>query len=105
MRLALDVSAVPARPAGAGRYIVEVARRVVAPGTEATLVARRGDADRWFDIAPGATVAAIVPDGRAARLAYEALRLGASPVAARADVWHGPHYTMPRRGATARRAS
>ncbi len=100
MRLALDVSAVPSRPAGAGRYVVEVARRVAAPGVEATLVARRGDAERWRDVAPGAGVAAVVPDGRVARLAYEALRLGTSPVAARADVWHGPHYTMPRRGST-----
>jgi len=41
-----------------------------------------------------------VPDGRASRLAYEALLLGRSAAARGADVWHAPHYTMPRTGNT-----
>jgi glycosyltransferase involved in cell wall biosynthesis len=45
-------------------------------------------------------VVARVPRARALRLVYEATRLGTSDVARHADVWHGPHYTMPRRGAT-----
>ena len=41
MKLALDVSAVPPRMAGAGRYIGELARRVPATGVDTTLVTRR----------------------------------------------------------------
>lgn len=100
MKVALDVSAVPVRVAGAGRYVVEVARRMPTMGIETTLVTRRHDADRWAEWSPDASLASIVPDGRAARLAYEAWALGVSVPARAADVWHGPHYTMPRRGAT-----
>ncbi len=49
MKLALDVSAVPPRMAGAGRYIGELARRVPATGIDTTLVTRRDDAPRWHD--------------------------------------------------------
>lgn len=96
MRVVLDVSAVPAKPAGAGRYIVELASRL--PGvTPTTLVTRRGDEERWRQWSPAATRAPIVPNARPLRLATEALYLGYAPVG-RGAVWHGPHYTMPRTG-------
>src|SRR5271169_2406912 len=98
MRVALDVSAVPARVAGAGRYVVEVAKRLQPGGLDATLVSRRDDAQRWRSWCPGATVAPLVPSSRVARLAYEAWSLGASDVARESEVWHAPHYTMPHRG-------
>ena len=97
MRLALDVSAVPVRVAGAGRYIVEIARRMPRLGVETTLVSRRDDRVRWTEWSPAATLAPIVPNGRAQRLVYEAWKLGVSPVAAGVDVWHSPHYTMAHR--------
>ena len=100
MRVALDVSAVPPKVAGAGRYVVEIARRLPGAGVDLTLVSRRDDADRWQTWSPDASVEPLVPVGRAARLVFEAWRLGATPVARAATVWHGPHYTMPRRGAT-----
>ncbi len=100
MRLALDASAVPIQPAGAGRYVVELARRLPGRGIETTLVTRNGDEGRWSDYAPGAHVAPRVPRRRVARLMYEATRLGVTDVARAADVWHAPHYTMPRRGST-----
>lgn len=99
MRVALDVSAVPAKVAGAGRYIVELARRLPAAGVTTTVVARQGD-DRWSVFAPDATVRATVPRSRVARLGYEAWWAGRSAVARSVDVWHGPHYTMPRTGTT-----
>ena len=99
MRVALDVSAVPDQLTGAGRYVVELAKRLPATGNEVTLVARRGDEERWRTWS-SAEVSAIVPRGRAARLWYEAWRLGTSAPARAADVWHGPHYTMPHRGTT-----
>ena len=100
MKLALDTSAVPNQPAGAGRYVVELARRLPGRGLDTTLVTRRGDDARWRTYSPDASVVARVPRERVARLAYEALRLGHSDVARAADVWHGPHYTMPRHGST-----
>ena len=97
MRVALDVSAVPARPAGAGRYVVEIARRLPDAGVATTLVTRRGDDERWAAWSPRASRSAVVPTSRPLRLAYEATLLGRTP-AARDAVWHGPHYTMPRTG-------
>ncbi len=100
MKLALDTSAVPNQPAGAGRYVVELARRLPGRGLDTTLVTRVGDDVRWREYSPDAHVAPRVPRARVARLLYEATRLGISDVARAADVWHGPHYTMPRQGST-----
>ena len=96
MRLALDVSAVPAQPAGAGRYVVELASRVATVDCDLTLVTQVGDAPRWHQWSPQARVVDVVPRARPARLLYEAVALGRSSQIT-ADVWHGPHYTMPRR--------
>jgi glycosyltransferase involved in cell wall biosynthesis len=100
MRVALDTSAVPNQPAGAGRYVVELARRLPNRDIDTTLVTRRGDQERWHRYSPDARVSALVPRARAARLLFEATLLGRTRVAREVDVWHGPHYTMPRRGAT-----
>ncbi|MDE3107040.1 MAG: glycosyltransferase family 4 protein [Acidobacteriota bacterium] len=100
VKVALDVSAVPPRIAGAGRYVAEVAARLTPLGVETTLVTRRDDLDRWRTRAPQTTLAPLVPTNRVGRLLYEATRLGSSPVARQADIWHAPHYTMPRRAST-----
>jgi len=96
LRLCVDVSAVPARPAGAGQYTVAlVAALARRSDVDLTLVSRRGDEGRWDLIGPGATVHAAAPLHRPARLVWEqtglALLLRRLPV----DVHHGPHYTMP----------
>jgi glycosyltransferase involved in cell wall biosynthesis len=100
VKVALDVSAAPVQLAGAGRYIAELARRLPAAGVETTLVTRRDDEARWAESSPDVTIAPLVPSPRALRLAFEATRLGTSRPARWADVWHGPHYTMPHRGRT-----
>ena len=100
MRVALDVSSAPAHLAGAGRYMRELAERLPGEGVATTLVTRRHDAQRWREWSPESTLAPIVPDRRVSRLAYEAWGLGTSAAAQRAQVWHAPHYTMPRRGST-----
>ena len=100
MKLALDVSAVPPRIAGVGRYIGELARRVPATGTETTLVTRRDDTLRWHDWSPTTHIASIVPNARPSRLLYEAWVAGRSATARSVDVWHSPHYTMPHRTST-----
>ena len=96
IRVAIDVSAVPARPAGAGQYtlalVTALARR---DDVGLTLFARRDDRTRWEEIAPHARVSARAPVARPLRLVWEQTAL---PVLLRrhpVDVYHGPHYTMP----------
>jgi glycosyltransferase involved in cell wall biosynthesis len=100
VKLALDVSAVPPQVAGAGRYIVELARRLPEHGVTTTLVTRRDDGTRWGTWSPDAEIAPSVPRARIARLVSEAYLLGESAPARESDLWHAPHYTMPRRRAT-----
>lgn len=98
MRLLLDVSAVPARPVGAGVYTLEIARELSRrDAVELHLVSRREDSVRWSTLAPDATVHAEVPESRPARLLWE--QIGAPKLARSigADLWHGPHYTLPLR--------
>jgi glycosyltransferase involved in cell wall biosynthesis len=98
MRLALDVSAVPARPVGAGVYTVNLVRALAALGeADLHLVARRGDGERWAAVAPDAACHAVVPGPRPARLVWEQARASALAAGAGAEVWHGPHYTLPLR--------
>jgi glycosyltransferase involved in cell wall biosynthesis len=97
LALSLDVSAVPARPGGAGRYTIALAQGLAAqPDVTLTLVARRSDAARWE--AMGAShLRAEVPTSRPGRLAFEQVGLPALLRAAAVTVHHGPHYTMPAR--------
>ncbi len=97
MKVALDVSAVPREIAGAGRYIAELAARLPSRDVDTTLVTRAGDSARWRERSPSASIANVVPNARATRLAFEAWALGTSRTARSVDVWHSPHYTMPRR--------
>ncbi len=98
MRVAVDVSAVPARPVGAGVYTVAlVAGLGAAAEVDLHLVARTDDASRWEDIAPGAVVHASAPTRRPLRLAWEQLSAPGVGAAIETDVWHGPHYTLPLR--------
>lgn len=104
MRLLLDASAVPARPVGAGTYVLALASELARSGAlDLHLLARRGDAGRFAEIAPGATCHAVVPSTRPARLAWEQARAPALARRLRVDVWHGPHYTLPLRARKIRR--
>jgi glycosyltransferase involved in cell wall biosynthesis len=97
VKVALDVSAVPEHVAGAGRYVVELARRLPEREVATTLITRRNDVDRWTTLSPRADRAALVPSARVARLISEAWLLGRSRTARDNDLWHAPHYTMPHR--------
>lgn len=101
VEVALDVTAVPEHPAGAGRYIVELARALaLRDDCGLRLVSRRDNTTRWGELVDYERVLAVAPPGRVPRLFYEQARLASvvsglrePPVA----VHHGPHYTMPRR--------
>ncbi len=98
VRVLLDVAAVPDRPVGAGVYTVELARGLAHDDrVDLVLLARRGDAGRWAELAPGAEVDARVPAARPHRLAWEQLQGAATARRLGVEVWHGPHYTMPLR--------
>jgi len=98
VRVLLDVSAVPDEITGAGVYTTELVR-ALAPrdDLELVLVARKTDRARWARIAPTADVRNVVPSARPARLVWEQLAAPRLAAKAHADVWHGPHYTMPLR--------
>jgi glycosyltransferase involved in cell wall biosynthesis len=94
----LDVSAVPARPVGAGVYTVELARGLAGCGElDLHLLTRRNDAPRWNELAPSAAIHAEVPERRPARIAWEQVRAPALASRVGVDLWHSPHYTMPVR--------
>lgn len=96
LRLSLDVSAVPAKPAGAGRYTIDLARALAARADLAvTFVSRADDGERWAAL--GHTVQPAAPARRPLRLAWEQARLPRLLARLPLDVHHGPHYTMPER--------
>ncbi|MGI8758232.1 MAG: glycosyltransferase family 4 protein [Acidimicrobiales bacterium] len=96
-RVALDVSAVPGQPAGAGVYVLRLVEALAASGeVDLNVVAAVGDGRRWERAAPGASVHAVAPGRRPLRLVWEQAQ--APALASRlGGVWHGPHYTMPLR--------
>ncbi len=98
LRVALDVSAVPERPVGAGHYILQLAGQLsTRPDIDLVLSCRVGDRGRWSALVPEGNLLAAAPDARPLRLAWEQFRLGPLLAASGASVHHGPHYTMPRR--------
>jgi glycosyltransferase involved in cell wall biosynthesis len=97
-RVVIDATAVPAYPSGAGRYVLELVsglgeRDDVSLG----VVCRRDDRERWKWLAPTGEIAAHAPRRRPLRLGWEQLAMGRVARRLGADVYHGPHYTMPRR--------
>jgi glycosyltransferase involved in cell wall biosynthesis len=98
VRVLLDVSAVPARPVGAGVYTIAIARGLATrDDIDLVLLTRRADAERWPAIAPGAELHALAPNPRPARLVWEQAAGPGIARRLRPDVWHAPHYTMPLR--------
>lgn len=93
MRLLLDVSAVPAEPVGAGIYTWNLAQQL-STKLDLWLYTRRKDASRWG--ASGAKgIVATAPAMRPARLTFEQLSANKVVRKVGADIWHGPHYTLP----------
>jgi glycosyltransferase involved in cell wall biosynthesis len=99
LALSLDVSAVPENPAGAGYYIMELARGLCLRSDVAlTMVSRRGDEERWEGLAAGAAgVMGAVPVSRPGRLLFEQTGFPRLLGSIGVGVHHAPHYTMPER--------
>jgi glycosyltransferase involved in cell wall biosynthesis len=96
LRVSLDVTAVPARPVGAGQYTLQLARALSPrPDLDLVVVARHRDRARWAATAPAAGLVAAAPERRPLRLAWEQVRLPSLLAHRGVAVHHGPHYTMP----------
>jgi glycosyltransferase involved in cell wall biosynthesis len=91
VRVALDASAIPDPPGGAGRYVLALAAALAQrDDVDLTVVARKGDAGRW-----PRPVVARAPALRPVRLGWEQVALPRLVRGLGVDVHHGPHYTMP----------
>jgi glycosyltransferase involved in cell wall biosynthesis len=95
VRVSLDVSAIPAAAAGAGRYVAALAAALATRSdVDLSLVCRRDDGARWAR-SGDATILARSPNLRPARLTWEQVGLPGLLRRQHLDVHHGPHYTMP----------
>jgi glycosyltransferase involved in cell wall biosynthesis len=91
VRVALDASAIPDPPGGAGRYVLSLARELARRhDVDLTVVSRAGDAGRWPP-----PVTAKAPARRPVRLGWEQVGLPRVVRGLGVDVHHGPHYTAP----------
>ena len=99
VRVSVDATAVPAKPGGAGRYVLNLVGELMRPGmedeVEVTVVCRQGDRGRWEAQAGAGRVVATAPTRRPVRLAWEQTALPRLLNRMPTDVHHGPHYTMP----------
>ncbi|MDA8268505.1 MAG: glycosyltransferase family 1 protein [Actinomycetota bacterium] len=94
LAVSVDATAVPERPVGAGRYVVELVRALARrDDVRLTVWCRRGDAARWES--PGLAVVPCAPPSRPSRLVWEQAGLARRLRTAGVAVHHGPHYTMP----------
>lgn len=92
--LLIDVASVPPRPAGAGRYAIELVSNLSQLCSGWTLSAARRDAPFWEEIS-GAKVAVGAPGRREGRILWENVRLGYALGAGGVEIYHGIHYTIP----------
>jgi len=99
VRVSVDATAVPAKPGGAGRYVLNLVAELIRPemadAVEVTVVCRHGDRARWEARAGAGRVFDIAPARRPVRLAWEQTALPRLLNRLPIDVHHGPHYTMP----------
>ena len=103
MRVCLDATAVPLRPAGAGRYVLDLAAALGRrPDVMLSVMCRRGDEARWRSGSDDNLAVGRAPAQRPLRLVWEQVRLPAILNRLPVDVHHGPHYTMPERASLPR---
>ena len=102
-RIGLDTTALPARPVGAGRYIVNLARALAtmvdAPYSLTIFAQPHGraliEAASWPVSNGNVTWEMVGPFGTAHRLVWEQIGLPAAAKRLKLDLLHSPHYTRP----------
>lgn len=97
--ISIDVSSIPPRPAGAGRYGIELLRGlagVTRPGLEVATVTSGSNAAFFDGVAPLGSIA-VSPSNRVLRLLWEQTVLPGRLASRGVDLHHGLHYTLPHR--------
>lgn len=92
--LIIDVSSVPPKPAGAGRYAIELVSQLSLVSDEVGLVVKSGDLAFWRKISSRDAVVT-APGNRPLRIAWDRLFLARQLERHRAALYHGIHYTIP----------
>jgi glycosyltransferase involved in cell wall biosynthesis len=106
VKIAIDASSLPPRPAGAGVYALELVRALAERDDrhDGYAVFARGD---WFDAVTAGRknwrIERVAAGSRPARLAWEQTQLPAALERLGADVLHSTHHTLPVRPMHARR--
>lgn len=105
MRIAIDATSVPPKPAGAGVYAIELVRAMTRRGRrDGYALYTRG---RWLDAdiegKRNWRIEHVRAGSRPARLAWEQLRLPRALAALDIDVLHSTHHTLPLAGVPCRR--
>jgi glycosyltransferase involved in cell wall biosynthesis len=105
MRIAIDATSIPPRPAGAGIYAIELARALTRAGAhDGYALFTRG---HWLDDDVAGKknwrIEHVRAASRPARLAWEQLQLPHALSRLHIDVLHSTHHTLPLRGVSARR--
>ncbi len=98
IHLAFDATATPDQLTGAGYYVKEILHGLDArEDVSLSIVTRTNDGRRFSQYAPGAKILDIAPVNKAARIAFQAFKLGQLVDSLDADVFHGPHYQLPEK--------
>lgn len=100
MKIALDATALPKKPGGAGNYIINLARALLErdSGHEFIVLCHASDRPLFKLDAQKEKCLFNVPDlSRGLRLVWEQVSLPRLLADQRIDVLHSPHYTMPLR--------
>ncbi len=98
IRILLNISSLPERPAGAGVYAIELARALSrVPGVEVIAAAPRPlDGVEWLRVPPG---------GPLRRFAWEVCSLGGAMSRSEVALYHATHFYTPRRSPVPRVAT
>jgi glycosyltransferase involved in cell wall biosynthesis len=93
--LIIDVSSVPAKPAGAGRYAMALVSSLSQIGPGFKLAAKRSEMGIWKGLS-GTDVIISAPDKRPLRIIWEQTKLARQLSLSQVGIYHGIHYTIPR---------
>lgn len=96
LRVAVDATAIPGRRVGAGVYVTELVGAMDELDVDLHVFVNRRDAAEFSSIVPGATLYPVAVRDRVTRLIWAHRALPRRVRRIRPDVFHGPHYTLPR---------
>lgn len=95
--IAFDATATPNELAGAGYYVKELLHELdVRSEVELKIITRKSDKKRFKEFAPSAEIINVSPDDKLGRLFFQTFKLGPIVDELEVDIFHGPHYQIPK---------